>query len=256
MSSWFALQKTILLLLLPPSGILLIILFGFLIYKTIHRKTGGFVILSGIALLYLLSTSPVSNFLIRPLETDTPPFAMPEEKPIAIVVLTSGVKDLSHLKMAPQPTASSVSRMMQGIVILNSYPGIPLIICGGSGDPSRPNLSEAKALAGMAVASGIPEQDIVIEDRSANTKDGASEVKKLLEGKAGSIVLVTSAYHMDRSARFFREAGFSVIAAPTDYRSSNQTLSLWLLIPSAGNLETSSTALYEYLSRIRYGLLF
>jgi len=142
------------------------------------------------------------------------------------------------------------------MALFREYPELPLVICGGSGNPARPDLSEAKALARMAVAAGIPEQSIIIEDRSFNTREGAVEVSKLLDGSNGKILLVTSAWHMARSVRFFTEAGFSVIPAPTDYRGGTIEISLYSLIPSAESLRTSSTACYEYLSRLRYGMVW
>jgi len=255
-SVFFILQKTILLLLLPPSGTLLIVLAGFMVYKKKDKGTGIKIMVTGITLLYLLSTSIVSNMLIRPLENDHPPFSEVEKEPGAIVVLTGGVQDLSYLGLTPQPSKTSVARLMQGIALSRRYPNLPLIICGGSGDPARPDLSEARALADMAAAAGVSKKSIVIEDRSVNTKEGAINVGKLLGDTERDILLVTSAYHMDRSVRFFKRTGFSVIPAPADYQSSTVIPSLFLLIPSAGHLKTSSTAIYEYLSRLRYGMLF
>lgn len=255
MSIWFVLQKTILVLLLPPSGVFLILLAGVLVYKKSDKRTGVKIIVSGIVLLYLLSTSFVSNLLIRPIENDHPPFAGTDEEPLAIIVLTSGVKDLSDLGLAPQPSSASVARLIEGMALTKKYPGVPLVICGGSGDPAKPDLSEAKALAAMAVSAGIPEKDIMIEDSSVNTREGAINARHLLEGKKGKVLLVTSAYHMDRSKRFFEKASFSVIPAPTDYRGEPFRLSLSSLIPSAEHLYRSSTALYEYLCRIRYAFV-
>jgi len=40
----------------------------------------------------------------------------------------------------------------------------------------------------------------------------------------------------------------------SDYRRGAIEISLYSLIPSAENLRTSSTACYEYLSRMRYGI--
>jgi len=192
---------------------------GFLVYKKIDKKKGFMIMAAGVALIFLLGIDIVSSLIIRPLENDYPPLTLPEEKPAAIVVLTSGAKDLSYLNLPPQPSATTVLRLAYAMALFREYPELPLVICGGSGNPARPDLSEAKALARMAVAAGIPEQSIIIEDRSFNTREGAVEVSKLLDGSNGKILLVTSAWHMARSVRFFTEAGFSVIPAPTDYRS-------------------------------------
>jgi len=251
---WFIIQKTTLFLLLPPSGLLILTLAGFLVYKKIDKRIGVMIVAAGVALIYLLSLDIVSSLIIRPLENDYPPLTLPAEKPSAIVVLTSGVKDLSNLNLPPQPSEMTVSRLAYAMALFRQYPDLPLVICGGSGNPARPDLSEAKALARMAVEAGIPERSIIVEDRSFNTWEGAVQVSKILDGGHGKILLVTSAWHMARSVRFFTEAGFSVIPAPTDYKGGAIEISLYSLIPSAENLRTSSTACYEYLSRMRYGI--
>jgi uncharacterized SAM-binding protein YcdF (DUF218 family) len=249
----FYIQKTILYLLLPPSGPLLLILAGFLFSLTRHKKAGKVLVVTGIALLYLLSTEAVATRLIAPLELEHAP--LQKEKVLsadAIVVLTAGVTDLSYIGLKPQPSRTSVFRLVKGISIFRQMSDTPMIICGGAGAPEKPGLSEGAALADVAGSLGIPKKDLILEGRSKNTYEGAREVSRILKGKGKRIVLVTSAHHMGRSVKFFEKAGFEVLPAPTDYISEGRSLNFYSLVPSAGDMGISATALYEYLSRLWY----
>lgn len=253
MNMIFFIQKTILYLLMPPSGPMLVILAGFLLTRTRYVKLGKIFMVSGSLILYLMSTSIASNVLIRPLENDYPPLqSLDMDNVSAVVVLTSGVKDLSHIGLTMRPDVSSIARLEYGIELYRRLRGVPFIISGGKADPAKPDLSIGKALGKVAAALGIPEDDLIIEDASINTYEGALQVSRIFKGNGRKIVLVTSAFHMGRAIGFFKKAGFDVIPASTDYRGEKMGLNLYSLIPSSGNLATSGTAVYEYLTRIWY----
>lgn len=239
---------------MPPSGPLLIVLFGFLLLRTNnYRKTGKTVTVSGFLLLYLLSTGLVANVLIRPLEDSYPPL-MDKVKADAIVVLTAGVRDLSHIGMTPYPDSSSLERLIYGYQIHRSLDGVPIIISGGKADPSKSDVSIGAALGKVALEIGVPEKDLIVEDESLNTFEGALQVKEMLKGRGDKVILVTSASHMARSVKLYKKVGFDVTPAPTDFMGGPIFSSIYSFIPSAGSLGISATALYEYLSTLWYVL--
>jgi len=63
------LTKAMALLLLPPAVLILVAAFGMLMGG---RRFGRFLIWSSLILLYLLSTEPVSDALLQPLESQAP----------------------------------------------------------------------------------------------------------------------------------------------------------------------------------------
>jgi uncharacterized SAM-binding protein YcdF (DUF218 family) len=216
-----------------------------------HRALGRALLTAGIALLYLLSLSLIGDRLIRPLEAAFPPFHDSGVKVNAVVVLSGGVNDLSWVPAAPAPSYASLERLAAGIQIARTG-RLPLVITGGSGLITRGGPKEADAMADAAVKLGFPRRDIVIENRSRNTWESAQQVGALLPGQ--TIVLVTSAFHMKRSAGMFRKQGFTVLPAPAGYKSQTRPFSITYLIPGAGALETSTIALSEYLSLAWYGM--
>jgi uncharacterized SAM-binding protein YcdF (DUF218 family) len=244
----FKLTKIIQALLLPPASMLILIIAGIVVIRR-HRTAGRALVAAGIALLYILSLEPVSDRLIRPLEAAYPPLNSKGIKADAVVVLGDGVRDLSWIPAGPEPSPASLQRLVEGIRIAGSL-RIPLVVSGGSGALAPTEAREADAMAALAVKLGFPRGNLVIEDRSRNTWENAEQVKGLVSGR--TIILVTSAYHLKRAAGMFRKQGFTVIPAPAAYESGSRPLSITVLLPRAGALDISSTALAEYLSIIWY----
>ena len=245
----FALTKVLQLLLLPPASLLLLVLAGLVLLRR-RRTLGRALMAAGLILLCLLSLPPVGNLLIRTLEAAYPPYTASSKKADIVVVLGGGARDLTWVPSPPAPSEISLERLAEGISLARSL-RLPLAITGGSGEVAPGAAREADAMADAAVRLGFPRRDLLLENRSRSTWENAEQVQKLLPGK--TIVLVTSAYHMRRSAAMFRKHGFTVIPAPTGYRSASRPLSITSFIPRAGALDTSSTALAEYLSLAWYG---
>ena len=244
----FAAQKALLTLLLPPASLLVLIVSGLVLSR--WRRTAGRVLLAvGIMLLYVLSLEPVSERLIRPLEAAFKPFAGTDLRPDAVVVLGGGVHNLSWVPAPHAPTEHSLERLVAGIYRARSL-RIPLILAGGSSRITPGGVPEADAMANAAVMLGYPRKDLILDNRSRNTWENAEAVKQMLQGS--TIVLVTSAYHMTRSAAMFRKQGFTVIADPTGYHEQTQQFAPAHLLPRASALELSSTALSEYVSLAWY----
>lgn len=242
--------RTLQSLLLPPGGLLLLMAAGFAI-KGICRMFGRLLVATGFILLYLVSIGPVSDALIRPLERAYPPFDMKQKgkNADAIVVLSGGVRDLAWIGLDPEPSETSLERVVAAISLARSA-HLPLVLVGGSGDPSKPGISEAEAMARVALSLGVPRRDLVVIGKAQNTLESAAAVGERLKGKR--IILVTSGFHMRRSVGMFRKKGFQVIPAPCGYRGEQNALTFRSFIPRADCLYTSHFALAEYLSLAWY----
>ena len=244
----FMVSKMLLYLLLPPSSLLLILLAGFVLLRR-HRNLGRALVVAGLILLYGLSVYPVADGLLRPLEARYQPLHEDQVRAEAVVVLGGGSRDLSWVPKEPELAGGSLERLVTGIQLARKH-HLPLVMSGGSGDPEPGAVREADVMAGIAMKLGFPAKEIIIENRSRNTWENAEAVQKLLPGK--TIVLVTSAFHMERSERMFKKRGLSVIPAPAGYLSQARTGSYFDYLPRASTLEMSSTALAEYISLTWY----
>ena len=79
----------------------------------------------------------------------------------------------------------------------------PLIVfVGAAEDPLSPPAAEL--MKRQAVAAGVPADRVILEARSATTRENAQRVRDLLAAnKIGTAILVTSPYHQRRASWLF-----------------------------------------------------
>lgn len=182
----------------------------------------------------------------------------------AIVVLGGGIKSTEP----PRPwidLADEGDRTLYGVKLYRDRKAPKLIFSGGRidwrGGGSQP---ESAAMAELAGAMGVPNEDMLQDPDSLNTRQNAEKVKVILDReRLGRVLLVTSAMHMPRSFAIFKKLGIPTIAAPTDFvfsdrdelerRSSPEAIALNLL-PDAENLRTTTRAIKEYVGMVAYWL--
>jgi uncharacterized SAM-binding protein YcdF (DUF218 family) len=240
----FTLQKVIWFLIMPPASLILLMLLGTVISRK-RRKTGKALILAATFLLYFLSLSPVADFLLRPLENAVPPLKVVTVSADAVVVPGGGSVDRSWIGLGPVPNSETLTRLVMGVELAKKGK-IPLVLCGGNGEPFATTLNDADCMAEAAYAMGLARSRVIVENRSRNTLENAREVRKILQRK--QIILATSAYYMRRAVAMFTRQGFTVIPAPTFYLVQTRKAAPALLIPNASNLAHSSVAIAEWLS--------
>ena len=107
---------------------------------------------------------------------------------------------------------------------------------------------------------GVPREAIVMDDESRNTYENSRFTEKLLVGEGGegaaapSVLLVTSAWHMPRACGNFAKTSLRVIPAAADFVTYNAYYASrhwwdWVM-PSPGNLDTTSFLFKEWLGRL------
>jgi len=246
----FTITKVIQTLILPPGGLLLLFLAGAALGRW-HRNAGRALMALAATLLYLLSLPLTADLLIRPLESFAKPLSERSVAADAVVVLGSGVRDLSWVPAQPAPSETALARLTAGVVLAKRH-RLPLVLAGGSGEIADVKVREADAMARIAGELGMDRSKLLLDKRSRNTLENAAEVRKLMAGTR--IILVTSAYHMKRSSAMFMKQGFTVISAPTAFRTETRPSSPANLLPRMTALDASSLALSEYLSLFWYRL--
>jgi uncharacterized SAM-binding protein YcdF (DUF218 family) len=245
----FTFAKIMQLLILPPGCCLLLMFVGFSVRKDC-RTFGRTLVAAGFLMLYLVSIGPVSSALMEPLERPYRPLQEPKKaRADAVVVLAGGVRDLSWLKLPPQPSDSSLLRTAEGVRLYRRT-RLPLLLVGGSGDPAKQKIVEAEAMARTAEDLGVPQKSIIVINKVRNTLESAAAVKEKMKERA--IILVTSASHMTRAMGLFKKKGFQVISAPCGFRAERKERGIFSLLPTVDALLTSNRALAEYISLAWY----
>lgn len=132
-----------------------------------------------------------------------------------------------------------------------------IIVSGGTGKLSQNEPPEAPFLRQEFIFNGIPDSNIIIENRSRNTSENAIFSKRISDslGLKPSFVLITSAMHMRRSASVFKKVGFDCISFPCDYKVTPQKISLdGTIIPNVALLMHWSDPLKEMVGLCVYKL--
>lgn len=245
--SWFA-TNLIASLLLPPLSLLLPMLAGFMLFAR-RPRLARWLIAGSFAVLWAASTPYVAEGALHLLEEQTAALRQIPAADGAIVILGGGTY-FNAPEYGDQDTVSEAAlvRLRYG-ARLQRASRMPILVTGGR--PSGNASSEA------AQMKQVLEQDFNVpvrwtEDESDNTYQNAINSYRILhEAGIGKVYLVTHAWHMPRSARVFRSAGFEVVEAPTAYTTRHQT-NLLAFVPRADSLRDSKIFVHEAIGLLWY----
>ena len=195
------------------------------------------------ALLYLLSTEPGKNLVLKPLEDRYPyPSKISSDSCNYIVVLGGGVVVNSPAEGGHSSVRPAVAKRLYQAVKVWRKIKRPIVVSGGV---LRGRESEAEVMARFLTTLGVPKSSILEEGRSKTTFENALYTKELI-GKE-KICLITSAYHMPRSVLIFKSFGFKVFPIPADYRVNRAEYNFFSFLPFQDYLADSLFGFREYL---------
>ncbi len=252
MSASWLLTNAIASLLLPPLSLVLLGLLGLWLLTRRWRRLGRGLIALAVLLLVGLSTPAGSQLLVAPLEQQSLPLADPARSGAqAIVVLGGGRRYFAPEDAGRhQPSEPSLMRLRHA-ARLHRLTGLPLLLSGGA--PDGHGSSEAEIMA-RSLDEDFGIRARWLEVTSGNTAQNALNASLVLQ-KPGviRILLVTDALHMPRAAASFRQAGFEVVPAPTNF-IARRPLDMASFIPGAAALKDSHYALHEWMGSLWYRL--
>ncbi|WP_297576462.1 YdcF family protein [uncultured Deefgea sp.] len=232
--------------LLPPGGLIILLVVAFLLRHRAPKWSSG-LFWSAILALYVLSTPLMSHTLASQIELQATHQFNPQAT--AMVVLGGG-KRFGAQDVAEGESINNVtlSRLRYAAKI-HRITHLPILVSGGSpqGGISEAELMQQSLLDDFNVTSQW------LESASNDSADNATQSARLLLPQHQNILLVSSADHLPRATRSFEKAGFTVFPVPTDYHH-DEALSPVSFVPSAKHLATSSNALRELLGQIWYQL--
>jgi uncharacterized SAM-binding protein YcdF (DUF218 family) len=225
---------------MPLSLSMILFLVGlYFLFSKSYKKAKLFLSVSFLW-LFLISYSPFSNALIKPLENEYKAYLDVDSSIEYILVLGSGHITNKEISPHSQLSSSALMRLTEGIRIFKKLDNGKLIVSGYGGDDETPHAIISKE---VAVSMGIDEKNILTQEEVKDTFEEAQYVKKIVGDK--DFILVTSAYHMPRAMKLFKQNGLNAIAAPTDFLQENR--SSYLRGPSPGELRKTQVAMHEYI---------
>jgi len=243
---------------MPPGGILLMLLLALLVRGWL-RNFSGFLILTAGILLYLFSTPWMVLELTRQIEVIPPLKQIPEiseDEQVAIVVLGGG-RYTAAPEFGGDVAGWSTLVRLRYAAYLHKQSGFPLLVAGGT--PLNEEIPESQLMAD-SLWSDFGISGVWQENQSVNTWEHAQFVPPILKKRGvTTLLLVTSAKHMVRSLRVFRDAsgkeGIRVIPAPTAFTTPSALdhgFGLWR--PSAAALSRNVSTLHEWGGMLWYQL--
>ena len=257
----FIFASKILPLLIYPLGLaLILIVCAVLVRRRVLRTV---FLVTALLILWIASTRWAAVFLVRSLEWQ---FHPPAQSITADAIVVLGGSTRSDDPPRPLIEISeSGDRILYAAWLYNEGRAPLIITTGGGIDWRSVGRPEADLMRDQLLMLGVAPEHILVEPDSRNTYENALNTRSLLADKGvDNILLVTSALHMPRSIQLFRQQGFDVTPAPTDYLVSQADWSFLFhpdprtqvlyLLPDAENLHWTSLALKEYLGTFIYSL--
>ncbi|REC96640.1 YdcF family protein [Kushneria indalinina] len=232
--------------LLPPGIIIVALLFALVIVWRRRRRWGQRLGIAVVLIFWALSTSRGATLLMDPLESAVPIATQAQwEQAQAIVILSGGrLFGQSQLDGHDDVTPMAMQRLADGARIKRET-DLPVLIAGGGGRRGTSHLPEADLMAFRFENSfGLPVQWREIQ--SHNTEQNALYSGRILRDEnIDTIILVTSAWHMPRAQRAFKNEGLNVLAAPTGF-TARAGFGPRSFSPDMTALGNSYWALHEY----------
>ena len=233
----------------------LVILFLLTAFFFTPKSTGRKILGAGIVLLLFFSNPFLANLALLGWEPEVKSFDEIPSTEIGIVL--TGVTNINKTSSDRTFFGKGADRITHALQLYRMGKIKKILITGGQGLNPTNTSSEAELLKRFLIMTGMPEADILIEEKSVNTRENALFTKEFLEKNGIStdqeFVLITSAFHMPRSKKCFDKVGLNTITFPVDYYSYDLKYDLPSLIyPKAEALVHWQILFKEFLGLLMY----
>ncbi len=250
---FFLLSKILAFLLIPYTWFfvgLLVLLKK--VWHTPFRKS----LLVLTIFIYVFSNSFLVDEVVRAWEfEDDGIFKKDTKYDLAIVLGGMGRIDERQQKF---DFTGSGDRLFQVLPLYYGKRVNKICITGGSGSIKHPTHREATYVKYYLKSIAIPDSNIIIENNSKNTFENAVFTKQILDSLQfnGSVLLVTSSFHMRRSLAIFKKAGYKNLTPYiTNKFTGNRKFEFdYCLLPNSEALNSFNLILHEITGYIIYKL--
>lgn len=243
----FLLKKLLTAVLLPPTGPVLLALFGLWLARTARsqrwRNGGARLAMVSLFSLLVLSLPVVGNALLASLESH-PPITPAQLRRVQAIVILSGGSYFGAPEFGGDTVSNvTLERVRYGAKLARES-RLPLLVTGGAPFGGRPEGESMKAV--LEDEFGVPVR--WVEAASRDTEESASLSAQLLKARGVTrIALLSHGWHLPRAIPLFERQGLEVTPAPMGFSTSPPS-ALASFLP--GGLGNSNKALHEYLGQL------
>lgn len=256
----FFISKLVGFLAQPSTLIWLLLVVGLVRARSLRplvRRQGLRLAWIATLLLAVAGLSPIASWVMWPLEArfPIPQIAQGSRDYAGIIVLGGGEDGHNSANRNQLHINEAGDRITAGSALAARLPETRLIFTGGAASLIHSRPDGAFAVRDYWLSIGIPASRMIIEEKSRNTYENATLTHALLAPKRGErFLLVTSAAHMPRAMGVFRQAGFDVVAYPSDFRANIEEEPLHAFSSFPAGLKRLDEAAKEWIGLVAYRL--
>jgi uncharacterized SAM-binding protein YcdF (DUF218 family) len=250
---FFVLSKVLQYFLMPILWVVAMLLLALFLKSAKARRV---CLIAATVLLLVFSNPFLANVTMRAWEYESVPVEEVEDYDVAIIL--TGVTSMRALTPDRIHTNKGADRFLHPLQLYRMGKVGKFLITGGTGTVVMDRKPEALMLKEILLQAGVPEEDIVIEDRSMNTYQNAIFTAELLKihPQFERKLLVTSAFHMRRAKACFDKAGVQTDTFPADfYSSENRYTPDEMFIPSARSFDLWHRIIHEITGYVVYKVM-
>lgn len=253
MPDFFILSKLLPLFLYPLPFFLIVI---FCLTWGLKKNPVRWIVRAAVLFFWVISTPWFADLTSQTWEVPRKKLAeIPRVSDVAVVL--GGMSDPVLSTEHHLEWGRAAERLTEAVALWRAGRVKALLITSGSGDPWNQDAKEAPGLAAWARSMGVPDEALVVESQSRNTRENAVLSLSLAEARGyKTFVLITSAGHMRRSEAIFLKAGYasqgrSLVTWPVDTQADSRRFPVsW--VPDPGSLATVQSHLKEVVGYLVY----
>ncbi|GJM27628.1 MAG: membrane protein [Cyclobacteriaceae bacterium] len=248
---FFFLSKTVPYLFMPLTLIILA-LFTSILLKNEKLKY-RLRILALVSLVFFSNRFLVNQIMKFWEVSATPMEQLTTTKRVGIVL--TGIIKKEKLPHDRVYFAEGADRVTHAIQLYKAGKIQKVIISGSTGSFSKSEIKEARQIEEVLLMCNVPQEDLIIEDQSRNTRESAVAVARIINDqlKGSKFLLITSAFHMRRSIGCFSKAGVEVEAFSTDFKTGDYPPRFTTyVVPDPGALNTWHVLFRELIGMAAY----
>jgi uncharacterized SAM-binding protein YcdF (DUF218 family) len=247
---FFFLSKVLAIFVRPLTWIIVSLVYS-LFTKNAKRKKVFFI--APLLLILLLSNQYLSNRVM--LWWEVPPVPMDQVGVYDVGIVFSGVTKGSKEPYDRVYFENGADRITHTLQLYNEGKLRHIIVSGGLGFQQRSSSIAAERLKSFLIMAGVPDSVITVEPNAVNTYENAVKSAEILRKDFPNqkYLLITSAFHMKRSAMCLKKQGIEFDEFPAGYLTDRPTLNFDdIFVPRAGAISKWESLIKEWIGIVTY----